>query len=124
MAGAGCAVQNEVVMDYTTAHNKLEHHQLAAIGALILAFVIAFVLMFIHPTASLAVFAIALIGLFAALFVGMGLRHAERTAARSALGHHACPKCGAKVEHPGGRPVDWQCAECGAVFSPGGSEVV
>ena len=110
-------------MDYQTAHNKLEHHQLAVIGALIVAFFIAFALMFIHPTASLAVFAIALIGMFAALLVGMGLRRAERIAARSELAHQACPKCGAKVEHDADRPKDWHCSDCGAIFSPAGSEV-
>jgi ribosomal protein L37AE/L43A len=111
------------VMDYQTAHTKLEHHQLAVIFALIFAFIIAFVLMFIHPTASLAVFALALIGLFAALLVGAGLRRVERSAARSALSHEACPKCGAHVAHTAERPVDWHCEACGADFSERGAAV-
>lgn len=111
------------VMNYQTAHAKLEHHQLAVIGALILAFLVAFMLMFIHPTASLAVFAIALVGLLAGLVIAAFLRHAERGAARAALVQHACPKCGAKVEHTTQRPADWHCEACGADFSEAGAEV-
>lgn len=115
--------ETECAMDYQTAHSKLEHHQLAVVGGLILAFFIAFALMFIHPTASLAVFAIAFGGLIAALVVGAGLKRAERKAAVAALSHEACPKCGAKVEHTTVRPMDWHCTDCGANFSKVGTEV-
>ena len=111
-------------MEYQQARLRLEHHQLAVVLALITAFLIAFLLMFIHPTASLAVFAIALIGLVAAVIVGFALKRAKQTAAREELAHQACPECGAKVVHPAEHPADWHCPGCGADFTPRGAEIV
>lgn len=119
----GAHTDDALVMDYQTAHARLEHHQLAVIAGLLLAFVIAAVLMFVHPTASLAVFAIAFVGLLASLVLGAWLGHVERAAARESLSHGACPRCGSGVQHMTARPDDWHCNTCGADFTPAGIEV-
>ena len=117
--GAPAAWTHNEGMEYRTAHRRLENHELVVGAVLLLAFVVAVILMFVHPTASLTVFAISLVGLVLAVIVGKGLARAERTAARKSLAEGVCPNCGAAV-HTGDNPQQLHCDACEIEFSERG----
>lgn len=107
-------------MSYRSLERTLERYQLTAMWLLIGAFVVTWAMMFVHPSAAIALFWIALIavGLFA--IVRARLLRAERRAAKTAMKSHLCPRCEAHIDPEPGEGGTWHCTECGATFLESG----
>lgn len=107
-------------MSYPSLAKANEHYQLAIMWVLMAAFVVAMGMMFVHPTATIALFWLGLVilGLFA--ISERFITAALHSSARQSLARNACPCCGAGVHRDPSDPDDWCCDRCGAAFRDSG----
>jgi hypothetical protein len=107
-------------MSYRSLHKSIESFELSVLWALVGAFLLALAMMFIHPSVSLLIFWLGLVGVGLAALTVRWATKAARRQARESLHRHECPECGAWIER-GGRGA-WSCHACGCGFSDQGAE--
>lgn len=105
---------------YQALHKANERYQLTVACVLLAALLVAMAMLVVHPTVTLLLFWLGLIGLglfsISEKLIGCVLRNS----AKRALARYVCPCGGAGVHRDPSEVEHWCCDRCGAAFMSSG----
>jgi hypothetical protein len=109
-------------MTYRSAHQSTQAFKIGVFAVMLAIVLLTIVLMFVHPSGALFMVWMGLVVFAIAAVVGkVFFQGPERAAARQELREHHCPTCGEPFTGDSPDDEPWECASCGAVFSPSGA---
>lgn len=107
-------------MTYQALFRANQRFQLTVMWALMAAFFVALAMMFVHPTVTLLLFWLAMMGLGLFALSEKLIGSAIQSSAKRALSRDVCPCCGAGTHRDPGEVEHWSCDRCGAAFLSSG----